>query len=124
MKEEIYRSQFRLPYELYEQLKESADANNRSVNAELVARLAASFEDPGSSMKALRNKARTAEIRALAAEASGIASSIVLLEQLRLSAPETAEQTEALMKMNVQRLKDLGDWEAKLMGLIKSIETT
>lgn len=37
--DEIYRSQFRLPYPLYEQLKASADANRRSVNAELVARL-------------------------------------------------------------------------------------
>lgn len=45
--EEIYRSQFRLPYSLYEQLKASADANHRSVNAELVARLEASFSKPG-----------------------------------------------------------------------------
>lgn len=35
-KDDIYRSQFRLPYSLYEKLKESAEANNRSVNAELV----------------------------------------------------------------------------------------
>ncbi len=42
--EEIYRSQFRLPYSLYEQLKASADRNHRSVNAELVARLEASYD--------------------------------------------------------------------------------
>lgn len=42
--EEIYRSQFRLPYALYEKLKGAADLNHRSVNAELVARLEASFE--------------------------------------------------------------------------------
>jgi uncharacterized protein YlxW (UPF0749 family) len=41
--DEIYRSQFRMPYALYEQLKASADANHRSVNAELVARLEDSF---------------------------------------------------------------------------------
>lgn len=41
--EEIYRSQFRLPYALYEQLKGAADLNHRSVNAELVARLEQSF---------------------------------------------------------------------------------
>jgi len=40
---EIYRSQFRLPYSLYESLKEAADSNRRSVNAELVARLEASI---------------------------------------------------------------------------------
>lgn len=37
MKEDLYRSQFRMPYELYEKLKASADQNHRSVNAELVA---------------------------------------------------------------------------------------
>lgn len=37
--EEIYRSQFRLPYSLYEHLKASAEKNRRSVNAELIARL-------------------------------------------------------------------------------------
>ncbi len=43
--EEIYRSQFRLPYSLYEQLKASADKNRRSVNAELIARLEQDAED-------------------------------------------------------------------------------
>ncbi len=38
-KDDIYRSQFRLPYSLYEKLKESAEANNRSVNSELIYRL-------------------------------------------------------------------------------------
>jgi len=42
--EDTYRSQFRLPYPLYERLKKSADASRRSVNAELVARLEASLE--------------------------------------------------------------------------------
>lgn len=46
MTEDIYRSQFRLPYPLYEQLKASADENRRSVNAELVARLEESFRPP------------------------------------------------------------------------------
>lgn len=41
--EDIYRSQFRLPYSLYESLKESAGSNRRSINAELVARLEDSF---------------------------------------------------------------------------------
>lgn len=44
--EEIYRSQFRFPYSLYELLKAAADKNRRSVNAELVARLEASFSTP------------------------------------------------------------------------------
>lgn len=41
--EDLYRSQFRLPYSLYESLKEAADKNRRSVNAELVARLDETF---------------------------------------------------------------------------------
>lgn len=44
MEEDIYRSQFRLPYSLYELLKASADENHRSVNAELVARLESTFK--------------------------------------------------------------------------------
>lgn len=51
--EDIYRSQFRLPYPLYEQLKASADANHRSVNAELVARLESTFtQDLGAELTA------------------------------------------------------------------------
>lgn len=37
--DEIYRSQFRLPYPLYEAIKAAADKNHRSVNSELVDRL-------------------------------------------------------------------------------------
>ncbi|MNJ21389.1 Arc-like DNA binding domain protein [compost metagenome] len=43
MTDDLYRSQFRLPYPLYEQLKAAAEGNRRSVNAELVARLEESF---------------------------------------------------------------------------------
>lgn len=45
MEKDLYRSQFRLPQSLYEKLKDEADKNRRSVNAELVARLQASFDD-------------------------------------------------------------------------------
>lgn len=43
MEKDTYRSQFRMPQELYERLKTEADKNRRSVNAELVARLEDSF---------------------------------------------------------------------------------
>ncbi|WP_435631505.1 Arc family DNA-binding protein [Carnimonas bestiolae] len=39
MNEEIVRSQFRLPESLHEKLKEAAEANRRSLNAEIVGRL-------------------------------------------------------------------------------------
>ena len=44
--DDIFRSQFRLPYPLYEKLKEEAENANRSLNAEIVARLQASVEQP------------------------------------------------------------------------------
>ena len=44
--DETFRSQFRLPFPLYERLKHSADKSRRSVNAELVSRLAESFQSP------------------------------------------------------------------------------
>lgn len=52
MEEDIYRSQFRMPYSLYELLKASADSNRRSVNAELIARLESTF----TKKDAVRNK--------------------------------------------------------------------
>lgn len=38
-----FRSQFRLPGNLYDRLKEAAENNGRSLNAEIVVRLEASF---------------------------------------------------------------------------------
>ncbi|WP_334026413.1 Arc family DNA-binding protein [Burkholderia gladioli] len=40
--EDTHRSQYRLPWSLYEQLKASAEAQRRSINAEIVSRLAIS----------------------------------------------------------------------------------
>lgn len=42
--EDTFRSQFRLPYPLYEKLKAVAEQSNRSLNAEIVARLQSSFQ--------------------------------------------------------------------------------
>ena len=44
-KNDTYRSQFRLPYELYEKLKEESEKNHRSLNAEIVARLEKTVRD-------------------------------------------------------------------------------
>lgn len=41
--EDTFRSQFRLPYPLYEKLKAVAEESNRSLNAEIVARLQSTF---------------------------------------------------------------------------------
>ena len=42
--EDLYRSQFRLPYPLYERLKAASDSSGRSVNGELVYRLGQTFD--------------------------------------------------------------------------------
>lgn len=46
--DDTYRSQFRLPYPLYEKLKKSAEEHNRSLNSELVYRLETSLSAPAS----------------------------------------------------------------------------
>lgn len=46
MKNDYHRSQFRLPWELYERLKAETERSGRSLNGEIVARLEASFEPP------------------------------------------------------------------------------
>lgn len=43
-KDDTYRSQFRLPYDLYEKLKAESEKNRRSLNAEIVARLQRTIE--------------------------------------------------------------------------------
>lgn len=43
MTSDEHRSQYRLPGELADKLREAADKNNRSMNAELVARLESTF---------------------------------------------------------------------------------
>lgn len=48
-----HRSQFRLPYPLYERLKAAAEAQKRSLNAEIVTRLEASFETGGDTVERL-----------------------------------------------------------------------
>ena len=61
--QEIFRSQFRLPVELADKIRESADASGRSMNAEVVARLEQSFQErAGQSLDAAREEVR-AQIR-------------------------------------------------------------
>jgi len=42
--EDLYRSQFRLPWSLYEALKSEAETSGRSLNAEVIRRLETSFQ--------------------------------------------------------------------------------
>lgn len=44
-REDWFRSQFRIPPDLHEMLKQSTEKTGRSMNSEIVERLRASFED-------------------------------------------------------------------------------
>lgn len=44
--DDTYRSQFRLPWPVYLQLKAAAEASGRSLNAELVAQLSSALSTP------------------------------------------------------------------------------
>lgn len=79
--EDLYRSQFRLPYSLFDKLKAAAEKSGRSVNAELVARLADSFEE---------SKAAQTMVERLAE---------------RLSMPENRAELEALLEV-IYRVTD------------------
>ncbi|MCV2349305.1 Arc family DNA-binding protein [Paucibacter sp. Y2R2-4] len=59
-----HRSQYRLPTDLHDKLQHAARLNQRSVNAELVARLQASF-DPPAAQEALQDLIENAVRRGL-----------------------------------------------------------
>ena len=73
MEKDIYRSQFRMPQELFEKLKASADSHHRSVNAELVAILQASLDGPPSDAPHRHN--RQLELEDIAERAADILDS-------------------------------------------------
>lgn len=54
--QDIFRSQFRLPQELADKLREAAEGSGRSMNAEVVARLQDSFDDVPAFETALRQQ--------------------------------------------------------------------
>ena len=62
MSKDIFRSQFRLPWELYEQLKSSADQSGRSLNAEIIFRLETSFLESSQSSVQQAPEMRKAEL--------------------------------------------------------------
>ena len=61
--QEIFRSQFRLPVELADKIRESADAEGRSMNAEVVARLEQSFQERASQSPEAAKEEVRAQIR-------------------------------------------------------------
>jgi plasmid stability protein len=62
--DDLFRSQFRLPQELYEKLKEAAARSGRSLNAEVVFRLNESFTGGGDAAVDLADKLAKPENRA------------------------------------------------------------
>lgn len=62
MKSDLHRSQYRLPEDLYERLLKSSQREGRSLNAEIVARLEASFQTPVAEQLATLLDAQTAKL--------------------------------------------------------------
>lgn len=108
-KDDLYRSQFRMPYDLYEQLKAAAESNKNSVNAELVARLQESFSDK----RAAEGRMTALEIKSLMSEFTLSVTLLSLLQQVPKS-----EESEFLSEQLEQRLAAMGDIEARMAELI------
>lgn len=83
--EDLYRSQFRLPYALYEHLKAASDRSGRSLNAELVYRLTQTFDSD----------------RAGSAGSAGSAASLAD----KLARPENRGELESLLNV-IQRIAE------------------
>lgn len=64
--EDAYRSQFRLPYPVYEKLKTAAEESGRSLNAELVYRLTQSFTENTPPSQKTASKASNIQVEELA----------------------------------------------------------
>ena len=78
---DTFRSQFRLPSELADQLRDAADASGRSMNAEVVARLEQSFaayidKDLTSKMLNTEVQRLSEELRSLRAAASPVLAEV------------------------------------------------
>lgn len=116
-KDDVYRSQFRLPYEIYELLKGESENNRRSLNAEVIARLQQSFS-PQVSSQSLMPAAKAKEMSARArrgisgviekriiegisrAVAMGHSMSIIELIDMELEALPEADLNDLLEKVS------------------------
>lgn len=123
MKEEIYRSQFRLPFDLYEKLKAAADEHGSSVNAELVLRLQHSFEKPDDQIKKMQNKLAVKELKSLISEASLTVGMINLLSKVETKTPEASAEAEELYRTLLNRLGSLDDLEKRVEEITSTIIT-
>lgn len=85
--EDTYRSQFRLPFSLYERLKQAADENHRPLNTELIVRLESTFQQPISALGTT--------------PADGVST---LLAQATLKELLTPTEFEALVQRLVERI--------------------
>lgn len=81
MAQDVYRSQFRLPHSLYEELKKAAERNHRSLNAELVSRLQSTFGDLRPYGELLNEGNTEEEARALQMRLSAMQEAMKALDQ-------------------------------------------
>lgn len=119
-KDDQYRSQFRLPYELYEQLKAAADTNKNSVNAELVARLQESFSAKPDAAE-LEGRIAGMELRAMATELSLSAAVLQLLQQLPKQDADLEGDVRSFSQEMLDRIGAYGDIQARFDELLRKL---
>jgi len=107
MSKEIFRSQFRLPWELYEQLKSSADQSGRSLNAEIIFRLETSFLESSQSSAQQASEMRKAEL---------------LLDFETWSNEQSATTNEKARFRDYCNLYNIGDPSSELVEHVSAID--
>lgn len=109
MKEDLYRSQFRFPYSLYEKLKEAAEQNRRSVNAELTARLEQSFS--ARSLDEVETESVTRlqqELTRLHIKSVGLSAEMIKLRREAEADPAKADELQAIA---IEKAREIGETE-------------
>jgi len=108
------RSQFRIPDGLYEELKKWAQANHRSVNAELVARLEKSLGDEPEVAPALTGEDKESTLKPCPfcgtddafVERGTLSSCFVMCNQCQARGPDTCPEDDRDLE-----LEEENDWE-------------
>jgi len=112
MKQTDPQMKLRFPPELKAQIEASAKENNRSMNAEIVARLQESFTEK----RFTEGRMTALEIKSLMTEMTLTGTMLGLMQQIPRS-----EESDALTQQLIDRLDAMGDVQARLSALIDKL---
>lgn len=122
MKQTDPQMKLRFPPELKAQIEASAKENNRSMNAEIVARLQESF-DQKADPRTLEGRIAATELRAMTTELALSAAVLQLLQQLPKQDAEVESTARALSQEMLDRIAAYGDIQARLDDLLAQLPT-